>query len=85
LKFNTDEVLDRNNYQALQMVTELGRSIAHIINQLVVLGQKLKSYLKKKITIKHLWIELIAFLKYGSVDAENLKQLLDTRSQIRLE
>ena len=67
----------KNYYQALQ--------IAHMINQLVVLGQKLKSYLKKKITIKHLWTELIAFLKYGSVDAENLKQLLDTRSQIRLE
>ena len=54
-------------------------------NQLVVIGQKLKYYLKKKITIKHLWIELLAFLKYGSVDDEYLEQLLDTRIQIRLE
>jgi len=67
----------KNYYQALQ--------IAHMINQLVVLGQKLKSYLKKKITIKHLWTELLAFLKYGSVDGEYLKQLLDKRIQIRLE
>ncbi len=67
----------KNYYQALQ--------IAHMINQLVVLGQKLKSYLKKKITIKHLWTELLAFLKYGSVDGEYLEQLLETRIQIRLE
>jgi hypothetical protein len=67
----------KNYYQALQ--------IAHMINQLVVLGQKLKSYLKKKITIKHLWTELLAFLKYGSVDGDYLKLLLETRIQIRLE
>ena len=67
----------KNYYQSLQ--------IAHIINQLVVLGQKLKSYLKKKITIKHLWTELIAFLKYGSVDGDYIKELLETRIQIRLE
>ncbi len=67
----------KNYYQALQ--------IAHIINQLVVLGQKLKSYLKKKITIKHLWTELLSFLKYGSLDGDYIKQLLETRIQIRLE
>lgn len=67
----------KNYYQALQ--------IAAMINQLVVLGQKLKSYLKKKITIKHLWTELLSFLKYGSVDGDYIEQLLETRSQIRLE
>jgi len=67
----------KNYYQALQ--------IAHIINQLVVLGQKLKNYIKKKITIKHLWNELIAFLKYGSVEGHYIKELLDRRIQIRLE
>jgi hypothetical protein len=67
----------KNYYQALQ--------IAHIINQFVVLGQKLKNYLKKKITIKHLWTELLAFLKYGSVDGDYIKILLETRIQIRLE
>lgn len=67
----------KNYYQALQ--------IAHIINQLVVLGQKLKGYLKKKITIKHLWTELIAFLKYGSIDVFYLKLLLEKQIQIRLE
>jgi hypothetical protein len=67
----------KNYYQALQ--------IAHIINQLVVLGQKLKNYLRKKMTIKHLWTELIAFLKYGSIDGDYLQQLLEKRIQIRLE
>ena len=67
----------KNYYQALQ--------IAHIINQLVILGQKLKNYFKKKITIKHLWNELIAFLKYGTVDGDYIKQLLERRIQIRLE
>lgn len=67
----------KNYYQALQ--------ISHMINQLVVFGQKLKSYIKKKITIKHLWNELLAFLKYGSLDEDYLKILLETRVQIRLE
>ena len=67
----------KNYYQTLQ--------IAHMINQLVVLGQKLKSYFKKKITIKHIWTELLSFLKYGSVDGDYIKLLLETRIQIRLE
>lgn len=67
----------KNYYQSLQ--------IAHMINQLLELGQKLKSYLKKKITIKHIWTELLAFLKYGRVDRDYLKVLLTTRNQIRLE
>ena len=46
---------------------------------------KLDSYLKKKITIKHIWIELIAFLKHKEVDKGYLKLLLETRIQIRLE
>ena len=67
----------KNYYQSMQ--------IADMINQLLVLEENLKSYLRKKITIKHIWTELIAFLKYRYVDEDNLKMLLDTRSQIRLE
>lgn len=67
----------KNYYQSMQ--------IADMINQLLVLGQNLKSYLKKKITIKHIWGELLAFLKYRYVDEDNLKILLSTRNQIRLE
>jgi len=43
-----------------------------MINQLLELGQKLKNYLKKKITIKYLWAELLAFLKRDRVDRERL-------------
>jgi len=67
----------KNYYQSMQ--------IADMINQLLVLGQNLKSYLKKKITVKHIWTELIAFLKFKYVDEDYLKQLLETRIQIRLE
>ena len=67
----------KNYYQSMQ--------IADMINQLLVLGQNLKSYLKKKITIKHIWTELLAFLKYRYVDEDNLRMLLSTRNQIRLE
>jgi len=67
----------KNYFQLLQ--------IAHMINQLVVHGQKLKNYLKKKITIKHLWTELIAFLKYGLMDGDYINRLLEKRIQIRLE
>ena len=56
-----------------------------MINQLLVLGQKLKRYLKEKITIKHLWKNLLAFLIYGEVDEEKLIELLDKKIQIRLE
>jgi len=64
----------KNYYQSLQ--------IASMINQLLVLGQKLK---KLKTTIKHIWKHLLAFLHYGRVDEENLLRLLDKRIQIRLE
>jgi hypothetical protein len=59
--------------------------IAEMINQLLVLGQDLKSYLRKKITIKHIWKEIIAFLKYCNVDSNDLASLLERRIQIRLE
>lgn len=67
----------KNYYQSMQ--------IADMINQLLVLGQDLKSYLSRKITIKHIWTELLAFLRYRSIDEDNLKILLSTRNQIRLE
>ncbi len=67
----------KNYYQAMQ--------VADMINQLLVLGQNLKSYLEKDVTIKHLWTELIVFLKYKEVDKDYLKLLLETRIQIRLE
>jgi len=67
----------KNYYQTLQ--------IAHMINQLIVHGKNLKQYLKKKITIKFLWTELLSFLKYSSVDGDYLKLLFKTRIQIRLE
>lgn len=67
----------KNYYQCLQ--------IACIINQLLVIGQKLKTYLKEKITLKYLWKRLLAFLLYGEIDREKISRLLNTKIQIRLE
>jgi len=67
----------KNYYQSLQ--------IASIINQLLVLGQKLKRYIGQKITIKNIWKNLIAFLLYAKVDEEKITDFLSRRVQIRLE
>lgn len=67
----------KNYYQCLQ--------IACIINQLLVIGQKLKTYLKEKITLKYLWKRLLAFLLYGEIDREKISRLLNKKIQIRLE
>jgi hypothetical protein len=64
----------KNYYQSLQ--------IASIINQLLVLGQKLK---RSKITIKHIWKNLLAFMLYGEIDEKKIAGLLKQRVQIRLE
>jgi len=64
----------KNYYQSLQ--------IASIINQLLVLGQKLK---RSKITIKHIWKNLLAFMLYGEIDEKEIAGLLKQRVQIRLE
>lgn len=67
----------KNYYQCLQ--------IACIINQLLVLGQRLRKHLKEKITIKHLWKRMLAFLLYGEIDREKILGLLSKKIQIRLE
>lgn len=67
----------KNYYQCLQ--------IAAMINQLLVLGQKLKRYLKGKITIKHLWKRMLALLLYREIDREKISRSLGKKIQIRLE
>ena len=64
----------KNYYQSLQ--------IASIINQLLVIGQKLKRY---RVTVKHIWKNLLAFMLYGKIEEEKIKSLLERRIQIRLE
>jgi len=64
----------KNYYQSLQ--------IASIINQLLVLGQKLK---RLRVTIKHIWKNLLAFMLYGKIDEKKINTSLNCRNQIRLE
>ena len=67
----------KNYYQSLQ--------IAAMINQLLELGEKLKSYIKEKITIEHLWKHLLSFLQYGDIDENKIQELMSRKIQIRLE
>jgi len=67
----------KNYYQSLQ--------IAAMINQLLESWQKLHSYIRKKITIKHLWKKLLSFLEYGEIDEDDIRKLMSRKIQIRLE
>lgn len=67
----------KNYYQCLQ--------IACIINQLLIIKQRLKKHLKGKITVKYIWKRLIAFLLYGEIDVEKISRLLNKKIQVRIE
>jgi hypothetical protein len=68
----------KNFYQCLQ--------IAHMINQLVVLEEHIAKLFKEdgKLTIKHLWKRLGAFLLEGDLTVDEIKALDIGRIQIRL-
>ena len=66
----------KNYYQCLQ--------IAHMINQLCELSQTMKERLKQwKISLKHLWKTLFAFLIYDPFDEKELAEFLNKKVQFR--
>lgn len=67
----------KNYYQSLQ--------IACIINQLIECSKKFRDNIKGKLTIKHLWKNLLSFLLWDEVDQTDILKLLNTNIQIRLE
>ncbi|MES0336861.1 MAG: hypothetical protein SFH39_10995 [Candidatus Magnetobacterium sp. LHC-1] len=64
----------KNYYQCLQ--------IAHMINQLFELGSLFKPLLQPKVTIKHIWKDMLGELK-GWLDMNDLQIMLKHRIQIR--
>ena len=66
----------KNYYQCLQ--------IAHIINQLFVLSTEFQSLKQGKITRKHLWLAMLAFLMYRVFERATVDNFLQRRFQIRL-
>ena len=66
----------KNYYQCLQ--------IAHIINQLFVLSTEFQSLKQGKITRKHLWLAMLAFLMYTVFERATVDNFLQRRFQIRL-
>jgi hypothetical protein len=68
----------KNYYQCMQ--------IAHIINQLILHSTTVVDLFATdgKLTAKHLWKNLIGFLKFAQVDPDELESLQKRRCQIRL-
>jgi len=65
----------KNYYQCLQ--------IGHLINQLTVLSTSFQPLLEGKITLKHLWCTMVAFLLYGRLRQSTLDALTECRFQMR--
>ncbi|HZV82443.1 MAG TPA: hypothetical protein VFF53_09795 [Geobacteraceae bacterium] len=66
----------KNYYQCLQ--------IGHLLNQLTILSTTFQSHLPGKMTCRHLWICLIAFLLEGHLSQNPFDALAQQRFQIRL-
>ena len=66
----------KNYYQCLQ--------IGHLINQLLVLSRTFQPLRQGKMTLRHLWQEMMAFLTQGELGSIALEQLVQRRCQIRL-
>lgn len=66
----------KNYYQCLQ--------IGHLINQLMVLSTTVQPLLQGKMTCRHLWQAMVAFLLYGQLHRSTLAPLGRRRIQIRL-
>jgi len=65
----------KNYYQCLQ--------IGHLINQLMVLSTPFAPLWQGKITLRHLWRTMIAFLLYGRLRRATLDALAQRRFQVR--
>ena len=65
----------KNYYQCLQ--------IGHLINQLMVLSTTFQPLLQGKITLRHLFQTMMAFLLYGHLRRATLKKLTQRRIQVR--
>jgi hypothetical protein len=66
----------KNYYQCLP--------IGHLINQLMILSTTFQTYLQGKITYRHLWLRMMAFLLEGDLSWHTLEALRQRRIQIRL-
>lgn len=66
----------KNYYQCLQ--------IGHLLNQLVELSSDFKElFTNGKMTVRHLWKNVIGFMTYGDVNSEEISLIGQTRKQIR--
>ncbi len=72
----TNQNASKNYYQCLQ--------IGHLINQLVELSSDFKAlFTNRKMTVCHLWKNVIGFMTYADVDSEELSVIEQTKMQIR--
>ncbi len=67
----------KNYYQCLQ--------IGHLINMLIELSTDFKKLLIRKMTLNKLWEGLRGFLKFRHIEKNDISQLSQLRTQIRIE
>jgi hypothetical protein len=74
----TNQNASKNYYQCLQ--------IGHLINQLVELSNDFKElFTNSKITVCHIWKNVIGFMTFCDVDSEQLSVIGETQKQIRFQ
>ena len=70
--YNLQHRFSRTNFRAIQNYYQ-AMQIAHIINQLVELPQRFaQRFTDGKITIKHLWKVMVAFMFWGEIQEEQV-------------
>lgn len=65
----------KNYYQCLQ--------IAHLINQLLILGNTFQNLLTGKTTIKHLWVVMTGCLMHTEIDSATIEKISKHKMQVR--
>ena len=84
LGYKLQHKYSRNNYLAMKNYYQ-SLQIAHLINQLVELSTKCKKLMPGKITIKHLWKCLLAFMIYGTISSQEISELSKHRVQFQFQ
>ena len=83
--YNMEHLYSRKSFNALQNYYQC-MLIAHLINQLLEHTCKIKELLNrfKKLTLKYLWQQLMATMKYQPLSTETMTAIDNKKHQVRL-
>ena len=83
--YNMEHLYSRKSFNALQNYYQC-MQIAHLLNQLLAHSCKIQDLLNrfKKLTIKYLWQQLVATMKYQPLCSQTLAGIDNKKHQVRL-